>query len=196
MPVRPLWLLDVDGVLNAVAHVADRSVWTDWQEGAARAGGVDWPILFSPTAMRAVRSMHEDGLAEIRWLTTWRTAANDSLRHLVGLPAFPVEGMTPPGDQSPSSQEGDVHESVASHGGLFGQRGSEWWKLTVVREVVDRQGGDRPLVWTDDDLRFEPEAAAWVRDHVRTALLVAPSTRTGLAPEDLQTIRSFCEAHS
>jgi hypothetical protein len=36
-PVPPtvLWLLDVDGVLNAVARRPDRSVWQDWQHGTA-----------------------------------------------------------------------------------------------------------------------------------------------------------------
>jgi hypothetical protein len=55
----------------------------------------------------------------------------------------------------------------------------EWWKLTAVRGVVARVGPEVPLIWTDDDLRYEREAVAWVRTHVRDALLIAPPTTTG-----------------
>jgi hypothetical protein len=29
-PSRPLWLLDVEGVVNAVVKRPDRGVWRDW----------------------------------------------------------------------------------------------------------------------------------------------------------------------
>ena len=64
MSAPPLWLLDVDGVLNAVTGKPDRTVWPDWQHGSAGADGQSWPIWVSPTVSATVRRVHEQRLAE------------------------------------------------------------------------------------------------------------------------------------
>lgn len=95
MTPRPLWLLDVDGVLNAVTGKPDRSVWPDWRAGVATADRQDWPIWYSRTVTETVRRVHEQGLAEVQWLTTWGAWANGSLRHLLDLPELAVAAEPP-----------------------------------------------------------------------------------------------------
>jgi hypothetical protein len=189
----PLWLLDVDGVLNAVTRTPDQAVWPDWRHGAAHAAGRAWPIAFSPSVTAAVRRLHEQGAAEVRWLTTWRRDANGDLRELLGVPAFEVVGEIEPEQPSPAARGAAADEHVPSHGAAVGGRPApEWWKLAAVRDLLARLPAERPLIWTDDDLRFRPEAVAWVRTHERSSLLVAPDTDTGLTPADLERIEAFC----
>lgn len=184
----PLWLLDVDGVVNAVSLRPDPDVWDDWKQGFATADDVVWPIHFSPSAIRQIRALLDDGLAEARWLTTWGDAANASLSRLLGLPGLPVEGLAERGEAAWPPAAGGWH------GALFHAGSDEWWKFPVVRDVVDREGSGRPLIWTDDDLAVEPEAVRWIRAHVDDALLIAPDPATGLTADDLAAIREFCLA--
>lgn len=166
-PRPPLWLLDVDGVLNAVSHRPDPDVWPDWRHGTAFANGSSWPIWFSPTLTRAIADLHERGLAEIRWLTTWGEDANGELRELLGLPRLQVAGT------------GDVFDPTV-----------DWWKFDVVKSF-HRAEPNRRLIWTDDDLLYLPEAQAWVAARTRS-LVIAPRSDRGLTPDQLTEIRRFC----
>ena len=40
----PLWFLDVDGVVNAIAARPDPGVWDDWTSGRATVDGRPWAI--------------------------------------------------------------------------------------------------------------------------------------------------------
>ncbi len=180
----PLWLLDVDGVLNAATSSPDRSVWDDWQRGEAVAAGRVWPIWFSPTVCRRIGHLHEEGSVDVRWLTTWEDDANAGLRELLGLPRLPVAGRAR-----------EVHAGNPGPHGFVGRTPPRpapgWWKLTVARRVADPDPM-RPLVWTDDDLRYEQEALAWAEDRPGPRLLVAPQTHVGLTPPQLDAIEEFC----
>jgi hypothetical protein len=179
---RPLWLLDVDGVLNAVTGKPDRSVWPDWRQGSATAAGTAWPIWFSPTVLAALRR-HVSAGVEVRWLTTWGHEANASLRALLELPRFEVAGTMP---------VDPVGAEAGGYGSGDGRSGGTWWKADVVRRVVEAEP-DRALLWTDDDLAQEPSARAWVQEHVSRSLLLAPQTHLGLTPKHLRRIAEFLE---
>ncbi len=183
--MRPLVLLDVDGVLNALGPADDS--WDDWQRGSAGALGRHWPIRFSPTVVDAVRGWA--ATADVRWLTTWGHAANDGLRDLLGLPELPVAG-TPDGPAAPAADEPGALSAVTPAGPdrLTGT----WWKLDVVRALVGRQPGRR-LVWVDDDLAADPAARAWLRGHA-DCLLVAPDPLTGLVARQLAAVQAFLQA--
>jgi hypothetical protein len=190
----PVWLLDIDGVLNAVAREPDRSVWPDWQQGSAEAGGVSWPIRFSPSVSRAIRRLHEQGLVEVRWLTTWRSDANNQLRRLLDLPAFDVVPDATPADATTAARPLAHDEDTTSHGAAtaaYRPVEGEWWKFAAVRHAVERLDG-RPLIWTDDELEHQPDAVAWVAETVRDPLVVAPAPQVGLTPRHLQVIEDFC----
>ncbi|MEV4756455.1 hypothetical protein AB0J86_15255 [Micromonospora sp. NPDC049559] len=178
MTLPPVWLLDIDGVINAVSRKPDRGVWPadQWITGEANADGVDWPILAARPVVDFIRETHESGRAEIRWHTTWqRDAAN--LAKLLGLPEFPVQ---------PCPEFAAERQLLAGAAPV----GPTWWKLPAAERVVGDEG--RALVWTDDDARWE------LRDQDRDALsrlaptlIVAPRTHLGLTRKQLRKIDAF-----
>lgn len=161
-PGVPIWLLDVDGVLNAVCHPGrPPGTWDRWQSGTAVAAGERFMITFAPQLMAGIRELHDSGAVEIRWLTTWAHDANDGLRELLDLPAFPVAGEP--------------------------EYAGAWWKLPCAERAAEE---NRPLIWTDDDLDYSGTARRWAAD--TGILAIAPDPSAGLTPADLDTIRTFC----
>ena len=197
-------------MLNAVTRRPDREIWPDWRRGRAVADGFAWSICFSPSATRTIRMLHESGLVEVRWLTTWRDHANAELRRLLDLPELAVVPDPPeaiasadplapgrphePHEPQEPHEPNEPHESHGQASAAFIERWAddeaEWWKLTAVRRVVEQEPG-RALVWTDDELAVRPEAVAWVRSTVTSPLLISPSPDTGLTPAHLVAIEEF-----
>jgi hypothetical protein len=193
----PLWLLDVDGVLNAVTRRPDPSVWPDWAHGYATAEGRRWPITFSPTVMRTIARLHETGAAEARWLTTWEDAANGELAALLELPALEVAGRRASTGVRGWQRFGGA-ASVSTHAEAAGAAARDeltgrWWKFDAVRALV-ADDPERPLVWTDDDLVLFDGAQAWLREHA-DVLLLAPAPETGLTAPDLRAVEEFVARH-
>lgn len=188
--MRPLLLLDVDGVLNAVTALPDPAVWPDWRQGRATAAGRSWPISWSPSVVAAVLGWRE--LADVQWLTTWGHDANGELRDLLGLPELPVAGTHADADFPPQAGEPDpvLQGSLAAvTPAAPDELTRRWWKFDLVRRIV-RGAPDRPLVWVDDDLSGQADVRAWMERESR-CLLVAPSPRTGLSPQDLAEVEAF-----
>jgi hypothetical protein len=82
---RPVWLLDVDGVLNA-----DYAVDGDWPSQTGRIVTADnraWPFTWAPGLIRRVKALAANGSVDIVWATTWCPWA-EALEALWGLPAF------------------------------------------------------------------------------------------------------------
>jgi hypothetical protein len=189
----PLVLLDVDGVLNAVTAYGDPAVWSDWRYGAASADGRRWPITWSPTVAASVRRWQETGLADVRWLTTWREHANAELRRLLDLPELSVVGeeRAPLVDAVPEPGAGSHAEFAgADAASLLTGR---WWKFDLVVDLV-RAEPARPLVWLDDDLRTKAPVLEWLQVHA-TCLPVAPRAATGLTPDQLARVEEWLTAH-
>lgn len=191
---RPLVLLDVDGVLNALPRLGRPLPWEDWRTGVAYAEGRGFRISWSPSVVAAVWSWRE--LADVQWLTTWGHDANRSLRELFELPELPVAGtyddphLTDPdaGDPDPTPGRGaDAHAAVApaAPDRLTGR----WWKFDVVQRLV-RADPARPIVWLDDDLAGQAD----IREHMErstTCLLVAPHLSSGLTADHLREVEEF-----
>lgn len=59
---QPVWLLDVDGVLNA-----PRPAWAEME--TAKCAGLT--IRWSPPLMDRIRTLHASGVVEVRWASTW-----------------------------------------------------------------------------------------------------------------------------
>jgi hypothetical protein len=65
MVTPPLLLLDVDGVLNALADDGGhQDAWPQWRSGYATADGSRWPITWAPAVVERLRGWHEDGRVE------------------------------------------------------------------------------------------------------------------------------------
>lgn len=184
-PERPIWLLDVDGVLNAATATPDESAWPVWRTGEAIAAGGEWPITWAEPVADAITRIHGTGLVDILWLTTWEDAANESLGPLLGLPELPVASRVRP----EGSGEG-AHGFVGTRAGAR----RPWWKFDVAERILDPEPL-RPLIWTDDDLSWEPDARAWAEQRPSPTLLIAPATDVGLTAEHLAAIEEFCREH-
>jgi hypothetical protein len=81
---RPIWLLDVDGVLNVVRM--------DLDGGYVRADTGYGPVNYHPAITARIAALHAGGQVDIRWLTTWMERTR-YLAEAVGLPAnLPIIG--------------------------------------------------------------------------------------------------------
>jgi hypothetical protein len=163
----PVWLLDVDGVINV-----RRPVWgAELCRGIARSEGIDWPMRWAPALVGRVRQLHSGGLVEVRWCSTWCVDA-DELERLFGLPAL---GRALDAVDLDGAEETDVR------------------KLAAARRVL--ADGHR-LVWTDDTavprsgLLFDELTSGG------NGLLIRPHARRGLRPRDVDRIEAFARRRS
>jgi hypothetical protein len=181
----PLWLLDIDGVVNALGATLPDDVWPadQWVQRLVVAevpgrGLLRLPVLAARPVLEFVAAVHAARTAEIRWHSTWRAAAITSLSPALGLPAMPIS-------IAPEWSSG----RVATPG---------WWKLPAAQRA---RATGRRLVWTDDDLgaqsghgRQQDVLALAELSASADALLLGPPARTGLRPADLDAIARFIAA--
>jgi hypothetical protein len=169
--MKPVWLLDIDGVINALDHLGPPT--RAWPAGCWRtveaesAHQIRWPIVAAQPVLDFIWLVHADGLADIRWHTSWQGFANN-VSHSLGLPEFPLQ----------PAPEFDEPISLT------------WWKLPAARRVLTEEG--RRLIWTDDD--FAEETTRLERRELqatRRALLLCPNTMTGLRQRHLKRIQQF-----
>lgn len=168
----PVLLLDIDGVLNATAtKVPD---WT-WPPNTWTRQHIDgFQITSSSRVVDFLTEVHESGLAEIRWHTTWQDRALDVGERL-GLPAFPVQECT---EWPPTS------ELVAF---WIREGWPRWWKYKAAERILAEE--KRRLIWVDDDILDELKAPQrQVLKRLGKILLVCPVSHTGLDAGDLRRI--------
>ncbi|MFC7484280.1 hypothetical protein ACFQX7_35595 [Luedemannella flava] len=117
----PVWLLDVDGVLNV-----QRPGWgAAPRRGMAVSMGEAWPMRWAPALIRRIREIHRTGVAEVRWCSTWCPDA-DQVERLFGLPPL-ARALT---GRPRAGMAGDAA------------------KLAAAQAVISDEG--RALIWTDD----------------------------------------------
>jgi hypothetical protein len=158
----PVWLLDVDGVVNAY-----RGGWFAKPTMVGVYSFADryhYRIRYEPRLVDAIRRLHVDGLAEVTWCTTWCSEAG-LLEDVFGLPVLP------------RAFEERVTGDAASEA-----------KVAAARKVI---ADGRRLVWTDDVEidRHAAECRPWAADG--RALPIAPNPSRGLRPAHLRRIERF-----
>lgn len=177
----PVWLLDIDGVINAISRKPDRNVWPahQWARTTANGGGTDWPILVATPVLDFLRRVHTERLAEIWWHTTWQNDAVN-LAKALDLPHFPVR---------PCPEFGARKQALAGAAPISVCK--TWWKLPAAELVVGIER--RSLVWTDDDAKWElaGHGGAGALNKLAPTLVVSPQTHTGLTPKHLRQIEEF-----
>ncbi len=161
----PVWLLDVDGVLNAA-----RPGW-DVSPDQARAvvDGVSYRLRWAQPMVDRVRAMATGGAVEVRWATTWVDHIAQ-IEASLGLPRLPT-----------------AFSGLGSH---LAKAATQ--KLDAALHTVEVER--RPLIWTDDDAIPEhgPMLDRLRRAGV-PVLLLSPRTGIGLQPEDLDDIDAFLD---
>jgi hypothetical protein len=160
----PVWLLDVDGVLNVARPGWGRPP----RQGRAVALGVSYQLRWAPGLVDRIVRLHKSGTVEVRWATTWVDHIGE-IERLLRLPAFPP-AFTGLG-AAPFATAPDA-------------------KLAVALGVVEFE--QRPLIWTDDD-SIPTSGPILERLAVSglPVLLVAPDPLHGLQPEHLRAIEEF-----
>lgn len=87
--METVWLLDVDGVINA-----SKAGWSAApNSGWAFANGNSWRMRWSPQLMERIRKVHQQPSVTILWATTW-VGHTDQLERLFKLPALLSAGPT------------------------------------------------------------------------------------------------------
>lgn len=172
--MRPVWLLDVDGVINAIATKGDPGIWSEWRTATIINRMGKWPMRWSPEVTAFIRKTHESGRAEVRWLTTWQEDAW-KLEEIMNLPRFEVADAPEFSDRTYTAR-------------AIREERPQWWKLPAAERVVEQE--QRPLIWTDDDITRE------MRRHASPVydpdnLLIGPSQNIGLTPKHLNRIDGF-----
>jgi hypothetical protein len=170
---RPVWLLDIDGVVNALSRAPVRGSFPcdRWIEIMVHTempgiGPASFPIRAARPVLDFVARVHASGAVEIRWHSTWREAAITDLAPALGLPDLPIS----------------VAPEWTDHHGIV-----PWWKQPAAERVL---ASGRHLVWTDDDIAvFRPDLAAF--DGRDDALLIAPDRDRGLTQPELDAIDRF-----
>lgn len=164
--MKPILLLDVDGVLNAVTD-SDPKAWGDWQQDRANGFGICW----SPKMIAALNDLADR--VEFRWLTTWW----DMTERLAFLGLH--EGITVANTEE---------EYLDREGGP-----GSWWKLNTAKRVAEE---GRPIIWIDDDLAFDKPALEWGRSLPPGRLLgISPTTHRGLCPEHFDVIKAWLDEY-
>lgn len=153
--------LDVDGVLNAVTTKSDPG-WGWGESEVARVMG--FQIRYSPAMVAAINEIAET--ASIFWLTTWRDHA---VRFLA--PAIGLNGTEWPILDAPEPL------------------GAPWWKLTAIRDHVERTQPEHAF-WIDDDIRFDQQAREWLDLRSVNVTPICPRTEVGLTCESLDALRA------
>jgi len=161
----PVWLLDVDGVVNA-----NKPGWgTPMRRAMAYAEGAGWPMRWAPQLLDRIRHLHTADLVEVRWCTTWCAYA-DQFERMWRLPEL-GRAFTEPLN--------GIAADVA--------------KLAAARAVLNVEG--RRLIWTDDTVVPCPTDQADLHAELAAdgrALLIRPRLKRGLQPADLDLIEAFC----
>jgi hypothetical protein len=160
---RPVWLLDIDGVINAYAYeYRSRAVW----DKVAKKELFPYSLWVADGLVEFINKMHSSNTVEMRWCTTWGNNANEHFAPLFGLPEFVVCDMPEMHPQRTPDQS---------------------WKQVRAREILTE---GRRLIWTEDTAI--PVGFAEEIDHMdKDKLLVVPNPSIGLTPQDCVAIESF-----
>jgi hypothetical protein len=154
--VRPLLLIDVDGVLNPFSRPTP-----DFRRYHCTVGDQVYTVQLNARHGTRLLELALVTGAELVWATTWEEHANEWIGPRLGLPPLPVIPMGPGSDQ----------------GGLYG----EMFKTPHVAAYVGR----RPFVWFDDQVWLEDEEYLRGTQGLDDFLLIHVDPRTGLTSQHL-----------
>lgn len=167
MTTPPVWLLDFDGVINAVSPAWGVKTVRRWSPPSKFALGKTYRVRWAQPLIDRIRQVHESGLAEVRWCSTWNMDT-DALAEMTGL-VFPASFPLEP----------NLHWTLVS-----GR------KRLAAQAVLEREG--RRLIWTDDvEVPFTWELAYSTVTEGGRALLIRPKERVGLTPAHMDQIDRY-----
>jgi len=160
---KPIWLLDVDGVLNALDKRSKD--WPHYETPVCRG----YVIRYAPALIERMDALVAADKVEIVWLTTWW----DNIIHL---PFTNWHGYRVANTE-------DEYNAFRKFSGSY-----DWWKRPVAQRLYTP---GQKMIWTDDDLAFDRVSVEWVKSVYPDVLGISPNTNHGLTPAHLDTIEAF-----
>lgn len=165
----PIWLLDIDGVLNALKQ-DDGTPHPHWPDMVRKGVSTSHSVVFDLTLSESVIAFingHKAAGVDIRWATTWQEDANRFVAPAFGLPQLP---------------NGAEALGMSDY----------YYKERAALKAIDN---NRPLIWTDDDA-IRLMVRAEIEQSGVPNLLIEPDPWFGLTPEHLDAIAAFLAKHS
>lgn len=161
MSGKPVWLLDVDGVVNAT-----RAGWSAApHSGEVFAQGIWWKFRWAPPLVAFIRDTVERGRAEVRWATTWIQHTRE-LEALFSLPELPAAFTEPADGGFPNG------------------------KLQAALTVVEQEHRPL-IWTDDDAIPQLGPFRSRLDQAPHGSLLIAPKPNRGLRPEHVEQIDAF-----
>lgn len=183
MSDKPVLLLDVDGVVNAMSKQAPTHVWPAdvWRRAKIQArDGMEYPFLWAIPVVEWLTRLHESGDVEIRWHTTWQHEALE-VGKVLGLPEFKVQ-------ECPEFAEYERNGSELS-AKLISACMPGWWKYPAAENLVSDEG--RRVIWIDDDIDYQITAGGRrALKAIYNLVLVCPNERTGIIPKHMVKVEA------
>ncbi|MFG1863061.1 HAD domain-containing protein [Microbispora bryophytorum] len=173
---RPVWLLDVDGVINA-----SRPGWGGApRSGTAYSGSDAYRIRWAPALLDRIRALHRTGGVEIRWCSTWCADA-DQMERLFALPR-----LTRAWSEQLSSTAAATAKLAAARQVLAHGRGLIWTddvEVPTSGPVHDEltKGGRALLIAPLPSRGLQPEHMDAIEDFVSTSMTEAPRSAADAA---------------
>lgn len=161
---RPVWLLDVDGVINCKSPR-----WRDDEiTYRVMVDGQRYRMRWAPELINNIRILHTSGAVDIRWCSTWCAYA-DRLERLWQLP--------------PLGRAFDEHMSG---------RHTAMAKLTAAKQVL--ADGHRLIWTDDTETPREGSKLHTELTKDGRSLLIVPDECYGLRSAHIDTIKTFINA--
>ncbi len=122
--MKPLLLLDVDGVLNPTGRPTP-----DFRQYRCVVDGYEYTVHLNPRHGPRLMELALRTGAELAWATTWEQHANEWIAPRIGLPTLPVVALGP----DRGSEHGEMFKTryVAEH---VGRRPFVWFDDQVYKE--------------------------------------------------------------
>ena len=166
--VKPILLLDVDGVIN---YTGSGGAWHDQKEKTKKTMVDGWKIKWSTDVVSKINYWGKD-IADVQWLTSWDDKARLFLAPALGLDEFPL-----------------ARDPIMT-------KGYAAWLVEQNYPGVPICWVDDEVYWfwckTDNGLQIE--SSYW--ESRPNTLLIQPKEEDGLQPDDLARIESFLLEHS
>ncbi len=203
--MKPLILLDVDGVVNGTS-VSDRIVHDGFTDFVRTALGNDVPfdVTYSNEMIKRINGWSEK--ASIVWLTSWGTHAKNVLAPPLGLNPFDVHVQT----KTDVMSDTILVRMMVSCGELNIKNHAFLEKQFGLLSVADMAGPEvfqRPTVWIDDHLgTTKLQDTCKILENVMgdKVLFIDPrkhmeerfSTMTVLTPKLMDEVDAFLDKHA
>ncbi len=172
---RPIWLLDIDGVLNTWPRTPVHA-HNEFQEHVVcdLSTGKDFRLVIAQPVIDFINEMWASGDVDLRWHTTWQKSSIEVAK------AFGIALDIP------------VQEAPEFDRWRQRTEGAGWWKMAAGQRILDST--DVPVIWTDDDL-----GVYWIEQMKKAGtkldrlVKICPDPGTGLSKAHMAKIEHIID---